>query len=420
MAMDIQRPDRKKELRRRRILIGSGAATVLVLITMGIYSLEPAVRSVERGAVWTGVVERGEMLRKVRGNGTLVPVEIRWISAQTDGRVEKRVVEAGARVTPETVILELSNPELEQQAQDAELRLLALEAEYTDLEVRLSSQLLDQQANLAAVRAAYLGALLQVEADRELNESGLVPEITLRKSELAAEQLTVRYEMEQLRIDKTNESIVAQLAVKRVQVEQQRALHRLREEQLDSLKVRSSIAGILQEVPVEEGERVTPGVRLARVAQPDVLKAELRINETQAKDIEIGQVARIDTRNGIIDGRVARIDPAVQQGTVTVDVVLEGELPRGARPDLSVDGTIEIERLDNVLYVDRPAYGQAENLVGLYVIDPKTQIATITQVRLGRTSVNTVEIVEGLEVGDEVILSDSSQWGDDPRIRLVD
>ncbi|MCP3958096.1 MAG: HlyD family efflux transporter periplasmic adaptor subunit [bacterium] len=418
--MDIQRPSRKKEIRRRRLLVGFGVASLLVLLTVGIYSLEPAVRSVERGSLWFDTVKRGEMLRSVRGNGTLIPVEIRWISAQTDGRVERRVVEAGARVTPETVILELSNPELEQEAQDAELRLRALDAEYTDLEVRLSSQLLDQRADLATVKAGYEGAVLQVEADQELYTNGLIPEIMLKKSELAVGQLTVRYEIEQQRLQKTNESIKAQLSVKRAQVEQQSALFRLRREQLDSLEVRSSIAGILQEIPVEEGERVTPGVRLARVAQPDKLKAELRINETQAKDIEVDQVAIVDTRNGTVTGRVSRIDPAVQQGTVTVDVTLEGELPKGARPDLSVDGTIEIERLEDVLYMDRPGYGQAGNLVGLYVVDPKTQIASITQVRLGRTSVNTVEIVEGLEIGEEVILSDSSQWGDDPRIRLVD
>ena len=417
--MDIQRPSRKKEIQRRKLLTGVGVAAVLVLITIGISKLEPAVRSVERGAIWTDTVERGEMLRAVRGNGTLVPEEIRWVSAQTEGRVERRLVEAGADVTPDTVILVLSNLELEQSAQDAELQLRAQLAEYTDLDVRLSSQLLDQQANMAAVKAEYEGALLQVEADRELFENGLIPDIQLRKSELAAGQLTVRYEMEQQRLNKTGESITAQLAVKRAQVDKQQALHGLRQDQLASLEVRSSIAGVLQEIPVEEGDRVTPGIRLARVAEPRRLKAELRINETQAKDIEINQIAKIDTRNGIIDGRVSRIDPAVQQGTVLVDVALEGDLPRGARPDLSVDGTIEIERLNDVLYVDRPAYGQAESLVGLYVVDQESQIARITQVRLGRTSVSTVEIVEGLGVGDEVILSDSSQWGDEPEIRLV-
>lgn len=418
--MDIQRPSRKKELQRRRILMGAGAAALLIAITVGIDSLEPAVRSVERGSVWFGTVQRGEMLRAVRGNGTLVPEEIRWISARTEGRVDTVVVDPGALVTPETVILELSDPQVEQAAQDAELRMRALEAEYTDLEVRLSSQLLDHQANLAAVKANYEGALLQLEADRELDANGLISNIDLRKSELAAGQLTVRYEMEQKRIEKTSESSTAQLAVKRAQVDQQRVLSRLRREQAESLKVRAGLAGVLQEVAVEEGERVTPGTRLARVARPDKLKAELRINETQAKDIEVGQVARIDTRNEIIEGRVTRIDPAVQQGTVTVDVTLVGELPRGARPDLSVDGTIEIERLEDVLHVDRPAYGQADSLVGLYVVDQETQIAALRQVRLGRTSVNHVEIREGLDVGEQVILTDSSQWGDDERFRIVD
>lgn len=418
--MDIQRPSRKKAIQRRRILTGVGIAVGLLAITLAVNSLDPAIRSVERGSIWTDTVERGEMLRAVRGNGTLVPEEIRWISAQTDGRVERVVVDPGAQITPDTIILELSNPELEQAAQDAELQLRATEAEYADLEVRLSSQLLDQQANLASAKADYEGALLQVEADRELFENGLIPDIQLRRSELSAGQLTVRFEMEQQRIEKTNESIKAQLSAKRSELDMQRALFKLRGSQLDSLKVRSLIPGVLQEVPVEEGEQVTSGIRLARVARPDKLKAELRINQTQARDIEVNQTARIDTRNGIIDGRVSRIDPAVQQGTVTVDVELAGELPRGARPDLSVDGTIEIERLEDVLYVDRPAYGQAESLVGLYVIDPESKVARITQVMLGRTSVSTVEIVEGLEVGDEVILSDSSQWGDDPEIRVQD
>ncbi len=419
MSMDIQRPSRKKELQRRRMMMGAAGMAALALVTYGISNLEPAVRTVEKDSIWTDTVERGEMLRSVRGNGTLVPEEIRWISAQTEGRVERKVVEAGTLVTPDTVILELSNLELQQSAQDAELQLRADEAEMADLEVRLSSNLLDQRANLARVKADYEGALLQAEADKELFESELIPNIQLRKSQLAAGQLTVRYDIEQQRLEKSKESNTAQLAVKRAQVDKQRALYALQRDLLDSLKVRSTITGVLQEVPIDEGERVTPGTRLARVAQHDHLKAELRINETQAKDIEVGQIARIDTRNGIIDGRVSRIDPAVQQGTVTIDVALEGELPRGARPDLSVDGTIEIERLDDVLFIDRPAYGQAESLVGLFVVDAETKIAEITQVMMGRTSVNTVEIVRGLEVGDEVILSDSSQWGDEPRIRIV-
>ena len=416
--MDIARPSRKKELRRKRILYGLLGAAALVLVTVAIGRLEPAVREVDRASQFLGTVERGEMLRKVRGAGTLVPEEIRWIAAETNGQVEKIHIDPGARVTADDILLELSNPEVEQAAQDAELRLRALEAEYTDLRVRLESQILDQEADLERVKSEYESAVLQEQADRELFDNGLVPEIQLKKSQLAARQLTKRFEIEQQRFEKTAESIDAQLAVKRAAVDQQRALWQLRRDQLDSLKVRAGIDGVLQQVPVEEGQRVTPGTKMARVAQPEKLKAEVRINETQAKDVQIGQVAEIDTRSAKIPGRVARIDPAVQQGTVTVDVTLEGELPKGARPDLSIDGTIELERLEDVLYVRRPAYGQANTTIGLYRLEKGSDRACMTRVELGRTSVNEVEILGGLAEGDEVILSDSSQWDDAECVRL--
>lgn len=416
--MDIQRPSRKKEIQRRRMIYGAVAILVLVGLTMAIDSLEPAAPEVDADAVWIEPVKRGEMLRSVRGPGTLVPEEIRVIAAETTGQVERILIDPGERVLANSVILELSNSEVQQEAQDAELRLLAAEAELQDLDVRLQSQLLDQQANLARVKADYEGALLQLEADRELSESGLIAEIKLRQSELATEQLTVRHEIEQKRLAKTGESIAAQLAVKRAQVEQDRALFQLRRSRLDSLKVRASIDGVLQLVPVEEGQRVTPGTNLARVAQPERLKAELRINETQAKDIQIGQIAQIDTRNGVVTGRVARIDPSVQQGSVTVDVALGGELPKGARPDLSVDGTVELERLVDVLYVGRPTYGQPNSTVGLFKLDPSAQYASMVRVSLGRSSVNTIEVLEGLIEGDRVILSDTSQFDDVDRIRL--
>ncbi len=416
--MDIQRPSRKKEIQRRRMIYGAIALFALVGVTMAIGSLEPAAPEVDAGAVWIEPVKRGEMLRSVRGPGTLVPEEIRVIAAETPGQVEKIWIDPGERVQADSVILELSNSEVEQEAQDAELRLRAAEAEYQDLDVRLQSQLLDQQANLARVKADYEGALLQVEADRELSNSGLIAKIKLQQSELAAEQLTVRHEIEKKRLAKTSESIAAQLAVKRAQVEQDRALYQLRTSRLDSLKVRASIDGVLQLVPVEEGQRVTPGTNLARVAQPEKLKAELRINETQAKDIQIGQIAQIDTRNGVVTGRVARIDPSVQQGSVTVDVALEGELPKGARPDLSVDGTVELERLVDVLYVGRPTYGQPNSTVGLFKLDPESQYASMVRVSLGRSSVNTIEVLDGLQEGDRVILSDTSQFDDVDRVRL--
>lgn len=418
MSMDIQRPSRKKELRRKRILYASIGVIALLAITFGISSLEPAPPSIDADSVWIEAVERGDMLREVRAPGTLVPEEIRWIAAETEGQVERIVVEPGATVTADTVVLLLSNPQVEQTAQDAELKLRAAEADYQDLRVRLESQLLDQQANLARVRADHEAALLQAEADRELAENGLIPEIQLRKSELAAEQLGVRHEIEKQRLEKTAESNQAQLAAKRSVVDQQQALYELRRGQLESLQVRATIDGVLQQVPVEEGQRVTPGTNLARVARPDQLMAELRINETQAKDIQIGQVAEIDTRNGKIEGRVKRIDPAVQQGSVLVDVELVSDLPKGARPDLSIDGTITLERLEDVLFVGRPTYGQAESTVGLYKLDESGEYARLVPVELGRSSVKTVEVRSGLEVGDRVILSDSSQWDDAERIRL--
>ncbi len=414
--MDIARPSRKKEIRRRQIFYGVAGTALLIVAFVAIGRLKPAPPGVDRASVWIGTVERGEMLRKVRGAGTLVPEEIRWIAAETHGQVEKIRIDPGAAVTADSVLLELSNPEVEQSARDAALRLKAQEAEYRDLEVRLESQILDQEANLERVKSEYESAVLQEEADRELHDNGLVPEIELKKSQLRARQLTKRFEIEQQRFEKTGESIQAQLAVKRTEVDQQRALWQLRSDQLDSLKVRAGIAGVLQQVPVEEGQRVTPGTKMARVAQHDKLKAEVRINETQAKDVQIGQVAEIDTRNGTIAGKVARIDPAVQQGTVTVDVTLEGELPKGARPDLSIDGTIELERLVDVLYVQRPAYGQANSTIGLFKL-AEDGIADMIKVQLGRTSVNEVEILGGLAEGDQVILSDTSQWDDD-RIRL--
>lgn len=416
--MDIQRPDRSKEKRRRRILIGTGIALVLIMITVGISSLEPAAREVDRASVWDGVVERGDMLRSVRGAGTLVPEEIRWIAAETEGRVEKVVIDPGARVEPDSVIIRLSDPSTEQAAQDADLALKAAIASYQDLKVRLESQLLDQEANLAKVKADYLTAQLDSEAKQELFEHQLIPEIELKSAKLTAEQLSVRYEIEQKRIKKFADSTDAQLDVEQNRLEQARALHELRRSRLASLQVRAGISGVLQEVPVEEGQRVTPGTNLARVAQPERLKAEVRVAETQAKDVQIGQKATIDTRNGVIEGSVVRIDPAVQQGTVTVEVRLPDELPKGARPDLSVDGTIELERLENVLYMGRPVYGQPNSTIGLFKLTADGEYAELVQVQLGRMSVNTVEVLGGLQEGDRVILTDSSQWDDATRIRL--
>ncbi|MCL4820241.1 MAG: HlyD family efflux transporter periplasmic adaptor subunit [Vicinamibacteria bacterium] len=417
--MDIARPASviEEKKKRQRLLIG-GAIGVVVLITLGLSQLEPAAPSVERATVWTDTVKRGEMLREVRGLGTLVPEDIRWIPAQSDGRVEKIVIHPGTPVHANSVILELSNPELELQAQQALSELRAAEARYVELKVRLESQRLDQEAAAARVQAEYSQAKMRADADAQLARDGLVADITVKLSQVTARELENRNSVEQKRLAIAGESIAAQLAVQEAAVEQARAQARLLRGQVDALRVKAGLDGILQLVPVEVGARVAPGANLARVAQPDKLKAVVRIPETQAKDVQIGQKAAVDTRNGVIEAKVARIDPSVQNGTVTVDLALVGELPKGARPDLTVDGTIELERLTNVLFVGRPAQGQGESTVGLFRLDPGTSDARRVKVKLGRASVNTVEVVEGLAEGDTVILSDTSAWDSHDRIRL--
>lgn len=416
--MDIPRQDAARRRRRRRILY----AVVITAIVAGGFvftsRLEPAAPTVERATVWIDTVKRGEMLRQVRGNGTLVPEEIRWIPAETEGRVERIFLQPGAVVKPDTVLVELSNPEVEQAAFDAQWQLKAAEAEYRNLRVQLESQVLNQRAVAASVEADFQTAKLQAERNEKLAREGLVSELDLRLSQVRAETLATRHKIEQQRLQKMAESAEAQLAVRRARLEQLRALFALRRRQLHSLRVRPGIAGVLQQVSVEVGQRVTPGTTLAIVARPEPLKAELRIPETQAKDVQIGQSVTVDTRNGIVPGRVVRIDPAVKEGVVTVDVALIGPLPKGARPDLSVDGTILIERLEDVLYVGRPAYGQANSTIGLFRLDPDTDCAVRVPVTLGRSSVNTIEILEGLREGDRVILSDMSQWDGYDRICL--
>ena len=417
--MDIARPaEERARNKRRRIAYWVAGAAAVLLVTLGLSRLESAAPRVERATVWTDVVKRGNMLRQVRGLGTLVPEEIRWIPAATDGRVERIVIYPGTEVAADSVVLELSNPELEMTAAEAEAELRAAEAQFTEVRVRLQSQLLDQQAAAARVEAEYRQARIQHKADEALAEEGLLASLPLQLSRVVAEELAKRHGFEQKRLAMAGESNEAQLEMQRAQVEKVRALTRLRRSQVDALQVRAGIDGVLQQVPVEVGQRVTPGTNLARVARPDQLKAELRIPETQAKDVQIGQPVSVDTRNGKIEGRVQRVDPAVQNGTVTVDVELTGELPKGARPDLSVDGIVELERLENVLYVGRPAQGQGESEVGLFRLVKGSDEAVRTRVSLGRASVSTIEVLEGLEEGDEVILSDTAAWDSFDRIRL--
>ncbi|HLG13546.1 MAG TPA: efflux RND transporter periplasmic adaptor subunit [Blastocatellia bacterium] len=416
--MDVPRKSAARKRRIRRTSYVLLALAVIGGVTLGVSQLKPAPPSVERATVWVDTVKRGSMLRQVRGPGTLVPEEVRWIPALTQGRVERIVVKPGAAVKADTVILELSNPELEQAALDAESQLKAAQAEQTSLRIRLERQLLDQRAIAATVKTDYNTAKLQAEVNEELAKQGLIPDLTLRVSRMRAEELAIRNQIEENRLSISGDETRALLAQQQETLEQRRAVHQLRKSQLDALRVRPGIDGVLQVVQVQVGQQVTPGTNLARVADPVRLKAELRIAETQAKDIQIGQPVSIDTRNGFIPGKVSRIDPSVQGGTRTVDAELEGELPKGAVPDLTVDGTIQLEKLDDILYVGRPVHGQENSTVKLFKLEDGGRSAALVPVKLGRSSVTTVEILEGLKEGDQVILSDTSQWDNNDRIRL--
>ena len=416
--MDIARPSVAKQKRRRRILYAAAGVALIALITMGLSRLKPAAPSVERSTVWIDTVKRGPMLRQVRGLGTLVPEEIRWIPAVTEGRVDRILVLPGTAVKPDTVLLDLSNPQLQQEALDANWKLKAAEADYKNLQVQLASQVLAQKSEAARAQSDYSQAKRQADTDAALEKLGVISENSLKVSQDRANESSIRNDIEHQRLTNAGEVLKAQLQAKEAEVEQFRALASLKQSQLDGLHVRAGITGVLQEQPLKVGQWVTPGTTLAKVVQPEKLKAELKVAETQAKDIQLGQPASIDTHNGVIDGHVTRIDPSVQNGTVTVDVGLDGKLPQGARPDLSVDGTIDLERIADILYVGRPAFGQENSTVGLFKLEPDGQTAVRVQVKLGRSSVNTVEILKGLKQGDQVILSDMSRWDSFDRVKL--
>ncbi|MGH9348678.1 MAG: efflux RND transporter periplasmic adaptor subunit [Vicinamibacterales bacterium] len=417
--VDIARdPSFARNKKIRRVVFAAVGVLIIVLVSVVLAQMKPAAPTVERATVWVDTVKRGSMVRQVRGLGTLVPEDTRWLPATTEGRVERILLRPGAQVTANSVILELSNPQVEQEAINARLALQAAEANLANQRVQLQNELLTQQAGAATVSADYTQARLQAEVNEELAKQELISELVRKQSQVRAEELKTRNEIEEKRLSTARESIDARLRVQQAAVDQARAVAALYESRLQALRVRPGFPGVLQQVPVEVGQRVAPGQNLARVADPARLKAELRIAETQAKDIEIGQPAQIDTRNGIIDGRVSRKDPAATNGTVTIDVALTGALPRGAVPDLSVDGTIELERLENVLYVGRPAFGQEESTVGLFKLTDASGEAERTQVKLGRSSVNTIEVQGGLDVGDEVVLSDMSAWDAFDRVRL--
>ncbi|HYB95229.1 MAG TPA: efflux RND transporter periplasmic adaptor subunit [Vicinamibacterales bacterium] len=418
--MDIQRPASVAQAKKRRqIMFGVIGILIIGVVSVALARLRPAAPTVERATVWVDTVKRGPMVRQVRGLGTLVPVDEarRWVPASTQGRVERIILRPGVQVTPDTIVLELSDPNVQQALNDAEQQLRAAEADYNSLKARLDADTLNQRAQAAIVRADFENARTEREMNEGLAKDGLVSNLILKQSVVRAESLATRNTIETDRLKVSEASARAQLQSAQANIDQRRSTYNLRKQQVDQLRVRAGMAGVLEQVPVEVGQQVQPGTNLVRVADPTRLKAELRIAETQARDLTIGQIASIDTRQGIIPGKVIRIDPSAQNGTVTVDVALEGELPRGARPDLSVDGTIELERLENVLFVGRPAFGQEQSTVGLFKLDANGE-ATRAQVQLGRSSVNTIEVLGGLAEGDQVVLSDMSAWDQFERIRL--
>ena len=416
--MDIARPEAKRKKKIRRTIYIAAAVVLIPLVTYALSKLKPAAPTVDSATVWTDTVKRGPMLREVRGLGTLVPETIRLIPAATDGQVVQRNLLPGTPLKADTVILEMSNPELQQTALDAEYQMKGAEANLEQTKALLQNQLMDKRTQAASISSAYHTAVLDKDTNQQLAANGLVSDLIYKKSQVVADELAKQDELAQKEVETFSNSIASQIAVQQATVDEKRAMYNLKKSQLDQLKIRPGIDGVLQELDVEVGQKVTQGTVLARVAQPTHLKAQLKIAETQAKDITIGQKASVDTHNGIIAGHVMRIDPAVVNGTVTVDVALDGELPQGARPDLSVEGTIELERLADVLYVGRPVHGEANSTVGLFKVVDDGGAAVRVQVQLGRTSVNTVEIVKGLQIGDKVILSDMSAWDNYDRVQL--
>jgi len=416
--MDVARPKSVARNKRiKRVIVAVLVTIVAAGVTLGLSRMKPAAPSVDRATVWVDTVKRGEMLRQVRGIGTLVPEEVRWIPATSEGIIEERRARPGDVAKPDTIILVMSNPDVRQRSTDAELQLKGAEADLANLEATLENDLINQQAQQMSAESEYNKAKLDYEANKELAQDGLIADIILKKSQVTAQELNSKNEMEKKKVESNAKSAAARIGAQQAKVEQLRVAFELRKKQLDELNVRAGVAGVVQQVPVEPGQRVAPGTILAKVAEPGRLKAELQIPETQVKDVAVGQAASIDTRSGIIPGQVIRIDPAAVNGTVKVDVQLNGEYPKGTRPDLSVDGTIDIERLADVLYVGRPAYGQAESTVGIFRLTPNGE-ANRVQVKLGRSSVNQIEIVEGLRETDQVILSDMSAWDSYDRVRL--
>jgi HlyD family secretion protein len=417
--MDIKRAPKSKIKKKIRtaLMIVIGIAAIGG-ITYGLTKLKPAAPTLDPSTAVIETVKRGEMVRDGRGNGTLVPELTRWVPAPTDGRVEKILLKAGVEVDPSTVIAELSNPQLEQQAADTDLQVKAAQADQENLKVKLESDTMTQKAAIATINAQYSQAKLQLDADEVLAKQGLVADLVLKISRVNVQDLANRLKVEQERLAVNAKSTKAQLNAAASRLDQLRALAVLKRKQVDDLKVRAGSGGVLQQVLVTEGQQVTPGTNIARVADPASLKAVLRVAETQISGVRVGQPVVVDTRNGLIQGTVSRIDPAAREGTFEIDATLVGPLPPSARPDLSVDGTIELERLQNVLKVGRPAFGQAQQTIGMFVLSPDGTEAERRSVKLGRNSVSQIEILDGLKEGDRVIISDTTALDSYNRIRL--
>jgi HlyD family secretion protein len=418
--MDIPRESSKRNRLIRRTVIAAAALAAGVVVTLGLSRLRPAAPTVERATIWTDMVEQGPMVREVRGTGRLVPERIRWITAPVQGRIEKILVLPGTPVAPNSILLELINPDLEKSASDAQWQLKSAEAELECKKARLQNDALDMEASLARLKAQYEEAKLQVEVDSKLFKDDLLSERKWRLCKARAEQLAKLIAIEEKRTEVRLASHPAELATTEAQLAQAKAKYERQRRQLESLSVRAGVEGVLQkwEDEVEVGRQVSPGMALAKISDPKQLKAEVKIPEVQARDVLAGQQARIDMGGVEIAGRVMRVDPAAEEGTVAVDLSLDGELPKGARPDLTVVGTIEIERLDDVLFVNRPVNAHPDSVGSLFKIDPETGEAVRAAAKFGSSSVSTIQVLEGLNAGDEVILSDMSQWDDTDRIRL--
>lgn len=421
--MDIARPDILQKKKRRLTIWAVAGVVALGLLGMGVSRLKPAAPAVDRSTVWSDTVKRGPLVRQVRAStGSLVPREdsIELIPAETDATVVRIRVLPGAQVTPNTTILDLADPQLEQEVLNAQLALRAAEADYKSLQATLQSTLMDKKTAAAQVNADYTQDQLQAQTDKALYDLGVISGLTYQKSKSTADQLTAQHQLSQLQLDVNQKAIEVQLASQKTKIDQAKALLDLYRKQQQALQVRSTISGALAPLatPVQVGQHVTAGTSVAEVIQRDKLKAALQIAETQARDIQIGQPASIDTHNGVIPGHVTRIDPAVVNGTRTVDVELDGPLPPGAVPQLSVDGTIDLERMSDVLYVGRPALGNEDSTLSLFKIDADGRGATRVPVKVGRASVNDIQVLEGLKEGDTVILSDMSRWDNVDRIRL--